>query len=181
MTMFARSLITILVSLSLLACGSHADRYPVIKVQDGDSFLVLAGSRQQKVRIAAIDAPEYQQPYGQQSKLSLKELLSDRDVRLEVIKTDDYGRWVAKVWVAQLDCEESSYTRCETNLDAGLFQVQNGFAWWYRYWGKVRKEQSLADQQLYEHAENRAKQNKLGLWRDANPVNPRQWRKSHPR
>ena len=163
----------------LLACESRADIYPVIKVQDGDSFIVQAGGQRRKVRIAAIDAPEYGQPYGEQSKQNLKGLLQGREVHLEVIKTDDYGRWVARVWVIPASC--ASDKNCKQSVDAGLFQIESGLAWWYRYWAKVRKEQSPADQKQYERAEAVAKTQKLGLWRDENPVNPRQWRKSHPK
>jgi endonuclease YncB( thermonuclease family) len=173
----ARGLAIAVLALFLLACESRADIYPVIKVQDGDSFIVKAGGQRRKVRIAAIDAPEYGQPYGEQSKQNLKGLLQGSEVHLEVIKTDDYGRWVARVWVVPASCVSDK--NCKQSVDAGLFQIESGLAWWYRYWAKVRKEQSLADQKQYERAEAVAKTQKLGLWRDANPVNPRQWRKSH--
>jgi endonuclease YncB( thermonuclease family) len=38
-------------------------------------------------------------------------------------------------------------------------------------------EQSPADRVLYKDAENRAREKRLGLWRDPNPVPPWEWRR----
>jgi len=53
-------------------------------------------------------------------------------------------------------------------------QVRAGMAWWYRAYSK---EQPPEEQELYERTEQAAKELKVGLWLDANPVPPWEWRR----
>lgn len=174
--MFVRLFSTLICISLLAACNGNAQSVRVLKVQDGDSFIVIDQGKRQTVRISSIDAPEHKQPFGEKSKQSLKALLEGEDVNLNVLNTDPYGRLVARVWVAPKDCEG-----CEKSLDAGLYQVEQGMAWWYRYWAVERKEQSPVVQKLYEDAQNNAQKNRVGLWKERNPINPRTWRKKHNR
>lgn len=57
--------------------------------------------------------------------------------------------------------------------DAGLEQVRAGMAWWYRNYSK---EQTPEDRELYERAEQAARDLKAGLWRDPVPTPPWEWR-----
>ncbi len=161
----------------LLACGGQStssDEYTVVRIADGDS-LTVADSRGQrhKVRISGIDAPELGQRYSNKSKQQLSRLLDGKAVRLEIIKTDKYDRLVAKVWVQPPDCP-----RCGKTLDAGMAQLTTGMAWWYEYWSH---QQSAEDSARYQSAEQEARARKVGLWRDSNPINPWEWRKTHRR
>jgi len=54
-------------------------------------------------------------------------------------------------------------------IDANLGQIKAGMAWWYE---KYRKEQSPTDQQTYAQAEQLARLQQVGLWRDKNPIPP---------
>ena len=47
-----------------------------------------------KVRLHGLDAPELDQKYGQESCLALISLLKDKDVLLDIVDTDKYGRTV---------------------------------------------------------------------------------------
>jgi endonuclease YncB( thermonuclease family) len=47
-------------------------------------------------------------------------------------------------------------------------------AWWYR---KYAREQSPEDQGRYEFAEKEARDKKVGLWHDATPTAPWEFRK----
>lgn len=58
--------------------------------------------------------------------------------------------------------------------DANLAQVKAGMGWWYRKYQREQTQQQRAD---YEAAEGAAKASKVGLWRDADPVPPWDWRK----
>ncbi len=162
--------------MPLLACGGQSTtaEYTVVRIADGDSLTVAdrRGERH-KVRISGIDAPELGQPYSRKSKQNLSRLLLDKPVRLEIIKTDKYNRLVAKVWVQPEECPS-----CGKTLDAGLAQLTTGLAWWYEYWSH---QQSAEDRGRYEFAEQEARAKKAGLWRDRNPINPWEWRKTHPR
>lgn len=146
---------TLLLFLALQAYGETiAGR--VVGVADGDTITLLDGDNvQHKIRLAGIDAPEKKQPFGNRSKESLSELAYDKTVTVETDKRDKYGRQVGKVLV--------------NGQDVNLVQVERGMAWFYR---QYQRELSPNDRRLYEAAEDMAKADKRGLWRDADPVPP---------
>ena len=153
--------------LLALACTVNAETITgrVVGVADGDTVTVLdADNVQHKIRLAGIDAPEKKQAFGQRSKESLSNLVYDKQVDVETTKRDRYGRQIAKVLVG--------------SRDVNLVQVERGMAWFYR---QYQREQSPNDQRLYEAAEDAAKVGGRGLWRDANPVPPWEFRHNKPR
>jgi endonuclease YncB( thermonuclease family) len=156
----------VLISWLVLAFSTgsaHADQIVgrVISVSDGDTVVMLDSAlKQYRVRLQGIDAPESKQPFGQRSKQSLSNLVFSRQVVAECPKQDKYKRSVCKI-VAE-------------GIDINLAQIEAGMAWWYR---EYAKEQSAADRAIYDAAEARAKEAKLGLWADAAPVSPWNWRK----
>jgi endonuclease YncB( thermonuclease family) len=144
----------------------------VSDVSDGATVSVvdMAGVRH-KVRLAAIDAPDFRQPYGKESKQHLSALVLGKEVRVEWRKQDRYGRIVGKLMLQTPPC-----ATCPKTLDAGLAQLEAGLAWWDR---ESRREQSLSDQGYYEYAEFDAKSRRIGLWQDAAPMPPWEWRKKN--
>lgn len=133
----------------------------VVGVTDGDTVTVLDEQKQQhKVRLAGIDAPEKRQPFGQRSKKALSDSVFGKAVSIEWEKLDRYGRIVGKIIV---DAK-----------DVNLSQVEAGLAWWYQ---RYSAEQSVADQRLYALAEDEAKRERLGLWKETEPVAPWDFRK----
>lgn len=149
-------------------------RGQVVWVNDGDTLMVrLANRRKWRVRLADIDAPEKNQPYGEVAKKSLIGMVQRQDVRLECRKkTDQYGRKICKVFVKPVSCPA-----CGQTLDAGLAMLTIGMAWWY---GSASAEAHPQDRGAYAFAEKEARARKIGLWREANPVEPRLWRKLNP-
>ncbi len=134
----------------------------VVGVSDGDTITVLDTSRtQHKIRLAGIDAPESKQAFGNRSKQNLAKWVYNRHVIVEWDKQDRYGRTVGVVLV--------------DGHDANLEQVRAGMAWWYRHYAK---DQRPEDRQLYDAAETEARAAKRGLWADANPVPPWEWRQA---
>ena len=128
----------------------------VINMADSDSITVLDDTNtQHKIRLAGIDAPEKRQAFGNVSKQSLADMVAGQSVAVEWVKVDRYGRKVGKVLLAGLDCN--------------LVQVKRGLAWRYK---QYQREQSPTDQQSYAEAEIEARAAKLGLWREADPVPP---------
>lgn len=151
--------IWVLVLFISLARAETLDGY-VVAVSDGDTITVLDAKREQyKIRLAGIDAPEKAQAFGERSKQHLAELVFNKQVTVEWDKFDRYGRTVGKVLV--------------NGTDANLEQIKAGMAWWYE---KYRKEQSPDDQQSYQVAEQLAKRQRTGLWRENNPLPPWDWR-----
>ena len=145
----------------------------VIAVADGDSITVLDSNRlEHRVRLAGIDAPEYGQPFSDQSRRSLSRAVLGKDVRLEWSKRDAYGRFVAKVWVAPAEAPCAAQP-CPTTLDVALAQLTVGQAWHFK---EYEHEQSEEDRHRYAFAEDEARARKAGLWRDPNSVPPSAWR-----
>ena len=133
----------------------------VVSVADGDTVTVLdATKKQHKIRLTGIDAPEKMQPYGRRSKSSLSDMVYLKQVTVETDKKDRYGRNLGKVLI--------------DGKDANLMQIERGMAWWYRAY---KKDQSASDRRLYEAAEATAKAKKAGLWADAKPVAPWEFRR----
>ena len=128
----------------------------VVKITDGDTLYVLdANYKEHKIRLAGIDAPERKQAYGLASRKHLLSIVAGKQVTVEYQKRDRYGRILEKVLL--------------DGIDACLEQVKAGFAWHYK---KYQHEQSLEDQRLYADAENQAREGRLGLWRENNPIPP---------
>jgi endonuclease YncB( thermonuclease family) len=138
----------------------------VVGVTDGDTVTVLDGNRNRiKIRVAGIDAPEKQQPFGEKSKRHLSDCAFGRDADVIGDKRDRYNRTVAKIIVDGNDC--------------GLVQISAGLAWHYK---KYEREQSAADRESYATAETAARDAKTGLWADkAPPVPPWEWRAAKAR
>jgi endonuclease YncB( thermonuclease family) len=132
----------------------------VVALKDGDSFVVLDGKTQHPIRIAGIDAPEHGQPYGNASKRNLSRHIFNRNVAARCYKRDRFGRNVCRVFV-------------DRGQDVGLEQVRAGLAWWLR---DHAIEQTPEEQGGYQGAEDAARVTRRGLWKDAKPVPPWEWR-----
>jgi endonuclease YncB( thermonuclease family) len=147
--------ITLLTVFSLTATAADFTG-KVVGVLDGDTVDVLDATRTvHRIRLSGIDAPEHSQPFGKRSKEHLSEIVFGKQVTVESNKTDRFERTVGKILV--------------NGTDANLSQVKAGFAWHY---SKYAKEQSIEDRSLYAASENSARLSRLGLWRDANPTPP---------
>lgn len=128
----------------------------VVKVSDGDTITVLKGVQQVKIRFYGIDAPEKRQAFGKAAKRYLISLVANRNVEIEPVTQDRYGRTVALVFADG------------TNINQKM--VQDGYAWVYRKYCKI----AFCSQWL--RLERDAREQKLGLWSDPHPVPPWEWR-----
>jgi endonuclease YncB( thermonuclease family) len=138
----------------------------VVGVSDGDTLTARCrtelGAEVVKMRLFGVDAPEKGQAFGQVSKQSLTALTRDKAVEASCHKIDRYGRQVCKVATG--------------GVDVGLQQVRAGLAWHYK---AFEREQSPDEWVAYSKGELAAQIAKRGLWQDAEPVPPWEWRKSH--
>ena len=132
----------------------------VVRIVDGDTLVLEAGDVRHKVRLAAIDAPERNQPWGDASTRELRRQVAGKDVVVEWSKRD---RWQRLIGIIRLDGE-----------DQNLHLVERGLAWHYK---KYQGEQSLEDRDAYAAAEKAAQGARRGLWSDPEPIPPREWRK----
>ena len=135
------------------------------KVIDGDTIHVVTGGNVRfKVRLERIDAPESDQPYGKEATDYLAKLIKGRTVRVEWVKKDRYGRILGIVYYDQPGNPNSKPNRQDINLT----MVSTGNAWHYKFYDKTTS---------YAEAEKEAREKKLGLWVDPDPVEPYQFRK----
>jgi endonuclease YncB( thermonuclease family) len=126
----------------------------VVSVADGDTITVLdADKKQHRVRVSGIDAPETGQPFSRRAKQAMSDLVFGREVEVEVIGTDKYGREIGRVLV---DGE-----------DAGLKMIAAGLAWHF---------DKYDDTPEYAAAHATAREAEIGLWSAADPIAPWQWR-----
>lgn len=61
-------------------------------------------------------------------------------------------------------------------VDLGLALIQQGYAWHFK---KYQRTQPKPDRAVYSEAEDAAREKRIGLWRDADPVPPWDWRKTN--
>jgi len=88
----------------------------VVRISDGDTLTGIdAGKSQTKIRLAGIDAPESDQPFGQASKQALSEEVFGKDVVVVVKDIDRYGRTVGHIFV--------------DGRDVNLEMLEAGMAW----------------------------------------------------
>lgn len=146
----------------------------VVGVADGDTITVLHDKDQVKIRLAGIDAPEKAQAFGSVAKQRMSDMVFGKEVRVDDRKKDKYGRTIGCVWVAPAECVGID---CPKTLDAGMALLTAGLAWHYN---KYEKEQPDEEREQYFFAEIEARGKKVGLWSDAEPVPPWEWRRNKP-
>lgn len=98
-------------------------------MSDGDTLTFLMqrdlSLEQIKVRVSGIDAPEKAQAFGNRSRQGLSDFAFAKQVQVDVIKLDRYGRSVAKVISQGIDC--------------GLRQIELGLAWHSKAGASLRR------------------------------------------
>jgi len=145
----------VLVVLAVAPCLALADLAGrVVKVSDGDTLTVLVKNKQVRVRLESIDAPESKQTFGKRSQQSLAQLCSGKTALVVTSGKDRYGRTLG--WVF-----------CD-GIEANTEQVRRGMAW-------VFVQYAPRNSPLYG-IEAATRQRRVGLWADAHPVAPWEWR-----
>ena len=135
----------------------------IVRVVDGDTVKFLDDDRViHTIRLAGIDAPESKMPYGKQATAFLTDLILGKAVVAVPYKQDRYGRTIATIFLHEKDINLAI-------IDAGL-------AWHYK---KYASEQPRFEAMAYAHSELMARQNKLALWSDEEPIAPWEWRSAH--
>ena len=147
-----------------IALGAELVVGKVVSIADGDTLTIRDASRtSHRIRIDGIDAPEQGQAFGQRSKDSLSELAYWRQGVAHCTKRDRYERQVCKVTVS--------------GVDVGLEQLRRGMAWHFKWYAHQQKPE---DRAAYSAVESAARSARAGLWRDAAPMAPWDWRVAMP-
>ena len=160
-------LVRIALILALVTlCGASAEAEPflegrVSRVFDGDTLeVLLAGDEVRRVRLAGIDTPEHGQPWAKRAKQALTERVVGKQVRINEVDVDRYGRTVGEVYA--------------DNVCVGCELVREGHAWVYRH---------FSDDPVLLELEAEARAAKRGLWglSEAERTPPWEWRRKRRR
>jgi endonuclease YncB( thermonuclease family) len=113
----------------------------ILRIKDGDTYEIDFGGLPITVRLANIDVPEKNTPFGKQASKEVKELLEGKTIDFEVVRFDNCGRHLCVIY---LEGER---------LDEIL--VAQGLAW---HWEKYSNHKDLVEieKQAYEQG--------LGVW-----------------
>lgn len=153
-----KHIISILCLLSVcFSLYSKELRGRIVRVSDGDTVVLLDSTNtQHRIRLDGIDCPEKGQPFGRKATDFVKNLAAGKQAVVYWDKKDRYGRILGYLIVDGV------------NVNKEL--LKNGLAWHYKHFNQ--------DKELAE-LEQQAKDKKLNIWSDKNPIEPYQWRKSN--
>jgi endonuclease YncB( thermonuclease family) len=137
----------------IVAVPAQAFTARVTVVHDGDTIHVTTLSGADiKVRLAEMDAPELDQPFGQRARRALCDLICGKTVEIDDWGLDRYGRTVGLIH-APFDVSEE--------------MVREGMAWVYERYNLDAALPGIEEQ---------ARAGRVGLWSDPQPTPPREWR-----
>lgn len=147
----------IILFILLIATTSLAATFTgkVVRVLDGDTIEVLVNQKPVRIRLADIDCPEKNQPFGNAAKKYVLDVAAHEVVTVEAKNKDRYGRTIGEVIL-------------HNGESLNRLLIRNGYAWHYK---KYSKSKILAD------LEDEAHQNRVGLWQEKNPIAPWDWRR----
>jgi endonuclease YncB( thermonuclease family) len=135
----------------------------VLRVADGDTLTAETGNGTKlRIRLLGIDAPEVShngkpgQPYGRAATDYLEKLVDRKTVRVEAYGRDQHNRVLAVLWV--------------DSRNVNVEMVRVGLAELYR---GTRCQVYCSELQ---HAEREAQQGRVGMWSQARPESPREFR-----
>jgi len=158
MSNFKRHILFLL--LTFFGCSSPVKLPPtfkakVVTVIDGDTVDILFNDQSYRIRLADIDCPETDQPFGDEAtEFVSDECLSD-SVTIETEgEWDTYGRLIATIFV-------------QDTININLELVKRGLAWHYKQY---------SDNQEFSDTEDEARNKHVMLWSDSNAIAPWDWR-----
>lgn len=152
----------IVLLLSILGCQTQENNLfgRIVHVADGDSMTLLNENNQQvKIRLYGIDCPEYKQAFYNVAKNFTKDKVLGKYINIEIMDTDTYGRTVGIVYL------ENGQVLNEELLRAGL-------AWHYTFYDTS---------ELFATLEQHAREDKIGIWSEKNPIAPWNFRRQQKR
>lgn len=145
----------------------------VTHIVDGDTFKYCPTDDEPcneedwvEVDLWGVDAPELtpeEQFFSKKASQYLVDELLKQTVVLEQMKTDGTGKPMVKVLIVN---------HPNSNFNVHLLMEGHG-------WSTTSEEDDVADIVAYREAEKFAKERKLGLWREIEPIAPWDWLKLH--
>lgn len=130
----------------------------VVGVIDGDTYdILIEGNKAIRVRMEGIDAPEKGMPFYKVAKNYLSVLCFGKQVTLNISGKDNHNRTLA-------------FSYLEDGKELSHEMLKAGLAWHFK---KYNSDTAL------ERLEIEAKNSKIGLWQNENPMPPWENRELH--
>ena len=130
----------------------------MIGIIDGDTYdILIEGNSTIRVRMEGIDAPEKGMPYYKVAKKHLSELCFGKQVILKNTSKDNHSRTLA-------------FSYLEDGKELSHEMIKVGLAWHFK---KYNSDSDLAELEM------EAKNSKIGIWTDDNPMPPWENRELH--
>lgn len=157
MNKWQRGPMAALAALLLFAATAHPQEFRgrVVAVADGDTLTVMKNGAPAKIRLEGIDCPEKKQPFGDRAYMFAFREANNQTVAIRPKGKDRYGRIIGDVILPD-----------GRSLNAEL--VRLGLAWHYK---KYSSDKNLA------RLEREARAAGSGLWSQADPTAPWDWRR----
>lgn len=137
-------------------CNDTCFNASVTKIIDGDTFEISTLGKRKTIRLWGIDTPEWDQPYSGKAKKFLKDNLLKKQLIVQPLNYDEFGRLVATVFLK------------DDNFNQLL--IEKGLAWVHIYY--CNEEICNSWKMLEKNARNK----RIGLWRQSDPIPPWQWK-----
>jgi micrococcal nuclease len=149
-----------ILSLLLLPILAQAEQFTgkVVGISAGSILRVIRDGREVQVHLYGVDCPERRQAFGPQARQFTRDVAYQQTVAVVVDATDRRGRLIAAVELPD-------------GRDLSQSLVQAGYAWHdTRYAPYDRRLAQL---------ESEARDAQRGLWAEANPIPPWEWREGY--
>jgi len=132
-----------------------------ITVSDGDTIAFSDGDKRIRVRLYGIDAPELDQPFGEEAKTYLCNLIKSgiaegKSINTMKVTTDAYDRVVGMLYIG--------------DACINVKMVLAGYAWHYPETKPVSNDFKMHQ----EYAQIR----RVGMWKSPDNIAPWEWRKN---
>jgi micrococcal nuclease len=141
-------------------CGAglaaHTLSGNAVAVHDGDTLTLHHTHGSDQVRLQGIDAPELAQAWGSEAHQALQTLALQQRLWVHYDQRDRYGRLLGHVFNAA--CEHLN-----------LRLLREGMAWYYRAYAC---DLPVGLRSAFDQAEQTARQQRLGLWQQIEPMAP---------
>lgn len=156
------AIIVLAAAAVVLYCLPDGDTLAVLSVHDGDSLrLRRADGQGMVVRLYGVDCPELGQPYGEEARDLTRRMVGRR----VTVRPTGGKSWRREVAVVLLHDGRSLQSAL---VEAGMAWVDDRFC-------------RRAECDGWRKAQARARAARRGLWADADPVPPWQWRRANKR
>lgn len=129
----------------------------VFRVWGGDYFDMRVGQVIHFVCLEGVDSPKHGQPFAGEAWHELSRITNDKQLRVVIKRLDESKVAFVRAWVP-------AESESDQEIDVGLELIKRGFGW---YDGNTFEGDTD-----YQSAQTEAREAKLGLWSEPNPIPP---------